>query len=433
MAKARLIPPLAVLSWARDGIRPKPGLQKGKHGYKTPYPGLSGLGGGSANISLQAALLDLAARVPRVPQALEHLEALEYLEARAEDELRNGLGGGEQLSPAYEHITFWALVWWTAWKLGHERLCRLAGAWVERHMLVSCLLGRLEHGVLAIYAPGMRADKGADRVIEEAVVAHLLGIGHPLSTNMDLPERKWWWGGILLEAVRSAGGVERVAHRVRHGCLRLLSTKDEANRVFTWAQIAFHVPVKVEVYSPQEWIAWIEAGGQHWSGHGQDPLMAWGGVLGGRPTAGLPYEPGENPPEGGWGAEVRRNRGGLHAIWTRGGEAVANRVQPLPTPLHSLTLHRPTADPLADLPPVPEGRPEGGERPEPPPTPEPKEPEEEEPMPEEEVPLPRVAQDPDLRRVQQALEEIRDGHPHPDDRRWAHRSLVKLNKLGAWE
>lgn len=67
-----------------------------------------------------------------------------------------------------------------------------------------------------------------------------------------------------------------------------------------------------------------------------------------------------------------------------------------------------------------------------PPPPPPEEPPEEEPMPEE-VPPPRVAQDPDLRKVQQALEEIRDNHPVKAERRWAHRSLRKLNELGAWE
>lgn len=422
---------LALLAWTRDGVRPSPTLTAGKHGYRSPYRGLSGLDGGSGNISLELAAAHLAAGVP---------EALEYLEDRCEDELSHGLGGGEQLSPAYEHLSFWALTWWTAWKLGHEYLRRLSGAWIERHLLVSCLLGRLEHGVLAVYAPGMRADHGADRSVEEAIVAHLLGIGHPLSTNLDLPERKWWWGGILLEAVRQAEEIERVADGVQRSCLELLGNKLEAAMPpmpHWWQEIAYHVPVHVEIYGPQEWLAWMEAGGEHWTGHGQDPAMAWGGVIGGKPTVGLPYEPGEGPPEEGWGAHANRFPGGLMVDWTRHGKTYANRSLGLPTPLHTLTFHRPTADPLGDLPPLPP--PPGDEPRKPGPKPElpDEKPKEEEPMPEEpreRVPAPKVAKDPDLAWVQTMLESIRGNEIEPKvRRRRAHRSLVKLNLTGAWD
>lgn len=372
MPKPRWEVPLAILAWVRDGTRPSPRLTAGKHGYRVPYRGLSGLDGGSGNIPLQLALAHLAAGVP---------EALEYLEDRAEDELRHGLGGGEQLSPGYEHLSFWVLVWWTAWKLGHERLCRLSGAWVERHLLVCSLLGRMEGDVLAIYAPGMRADKGADRSVEEAIVSHLLGLHHPLNTNMDREERRWWWGGILVEAVRAAPEIWRVAGRVVVRCRSLLRDKTVAkNTGPSWRGIAYHVPVEVAVFGPQEWLSWMLLGGAHWTGHPQDPAMVWGGVIGGRPTVGLPYELGENPAEGGWGATGPRPPN-LDVVWHRSGHIVRKSMPDFPRrPLFMLHLGEPETDPLADLPPIPDGG--GSFDPKPPPPEDPRD-EEEDPMPEE--------------------------------------------------
>lgn len=388
--KARWEVPLAILAWVRDGTRPSPELRAGKHGYRVPYRGLSGLDGGSGNIPLQLALAHLAAGVP---------EALEYLEARAEDELRHGLGGGEQLSPAYEHLSFWVLIWWTAWEMGHERLARLSGAWVERHLLVSCLLGRLEHGVLAVYAPGMRADKGADRSAEEAIIAHLLGIDHPLSTNMHRPEKHWWWGGILLEAVQEAEGIERVADRARTSCLRLLDDKRALVGSWDQAAVAYHVPVEVAVFGPQEWLAWVLLGGAHWTGHPQDPAMVWGGVIGGKPTVGLPYEIGEDPAEGGWMATGPRPPE-LGTMWRRGGHTVVKSMPDFPRqPLSMVHLREPAADPLADLPPLPRGN--GPSDPEPPP----EDPEKEDPMPEPEHPWPTIPADLSVADVLRAPEE----------------------------
>lgn len=83
--------------------------------------------------------------------------------------------------------------------------------------------------------------------------------------------------------------------------------------------------------------------------------------------------------------------------------------------------------PVVEAPPWEGGVGDGG-RPSPPP-------EEEEPMPEDpgHVPLPKIARDPDFRELQDRLGASRDGSPVRTTRQWAHRTLVKLNRLGAWD
>lgn len=419
--KPRWEVPLAILHWTLTGQAPPPGLEDGKHRYRIPYEGPSGARGGSANLSLQAALADYLGGVAN---------AEVYLTDRAEDELRHYLGGGEQNSP-YAHLPFWALAWHRARLVGDARGGTLFGAWVELHLLFACLCARMEGGRLRLYRPGRRFDgwPGDALRAEEAMIEHLLGIGATkgrLSTNMNREPEKWWWWGILLEAVRSAPGIEDIARRVRADCLRLLEDK----RILPdrLGQVRYLDPVTVEVYGPGEWFAY-QAGG-----HQQDPTCAGGGWFGAEARFLWPWGRKEKPPEEGWSL-VLTVGARVNVEWRRHGVAVTNDSIDLPFPEAVLFTGEAPSDPLGDLPPLPplpgdEPR-KPGAKPEPPP-----EDPEEEPMPEEpkeKVPPPKVAKDPDLRRTQVMLETIRDGHIDRDERRWADRSLKKLNKAGAWD
>lgn len=407
---------LAALDFVRSGALPD---QKIMSRWRRPYPGkLPGLDGGSGNLGAIAHLLGYM-------QGFETSRA--YWTARLKDCLVNGLEAGEQLSGYGDPGE--TLLAWTAMQRGDGELYSLAAASRERVALLHCLCGRLVGRDLQLLAPGMRFEasvlSGA-RDTEAAALAHLLGTG---GNDLKVREEvgRTWAGGLFLQAIREAEGVEKVLDRVRAGCLALLALKTGANIDVTdqLARVRLACPMTVEIYGTTEFFAYLRPGNTH----PQDPARAGGGVVRGLPRDPWPFDD-EDAPEGGWNVSVERGAGRITVRWSRG-RIDKGTVIGLGAALRTLTFGPdgveglPASDPLADLPPLRDAK--QGRRPTPPPPPPP--PEE---NPTEDGAVPRPAKDPDLRKVQEALETIRDSHPVQDERRWAHRSLRKLNLSGAW-
>lgn len=133
------------------------------------------------------------------------------------------------------------------------------------------------------------------------------------------------------------------------------------------------------------------------------------GRLGGESWSRMDYPSGE-----------RSAPHGEPAPWLLPGRGPHASPTPIPIPIGLA----PALEPDTQVPPLPTLA-DLGESAEPPPP-------EGDPMPEVKVPPPMVAKDPDLRKVQEALQAIRDSHPKQSERRWADRSLKKLNGAGAW-
>lgn len=155
--------------------------------------------------------------------------------------------------------------------------------------------------------------------------------------------------------------------------------------------------------------------------------MPGGGVVNGQARVLWPWKEGEDPGEGGWRVEVRRDPSVVDATWKRREEErFAGAVLPQPLRLLSFGPHGvqglPTADPLGDLPPLPPP-PKGGRKPPPEPPP-PEDPDEEE----EPVPM-----NPEIAKGKSLIESIRDDERVlPLFRRRAHRALAAFDKGGVW-
>lgn len=319
---------------------PDVGLEKRRH-YDTSA--LAGTEGGSANHGLLGWLVGLF---------LGLAYAREYFITRGRDDLQKGLGAGEQLAWTYGdlHLGCWALVAWWAWVCGDAQLYAVAAAVVERWLLVQCLLGRRIKGGLEFLAPGMRRDKGGNRTTEEAMAALLLGLNPTLKDSTQIHGE--WTAGWLLAAMRAADGIEVIADRVRSDCLNMLDGRGPLPERI--GQVALWVPMSIygdPLGGGAPWLAVMECG---WC-HPQDPPCLAGGVVDGRPVELWPFA-GQDPPEYNWSAKVVADGSSVSGAWRRRGVIVGLDTTGLPS-FHALTIHRPIADPLSDLPPLPDEAP----------------------------------------------------------------------------
>jgi len=275
-----------------------------------------------------------------------------YLLERLRWELARGLMGHEQLSPTYgeAHVAPMGLLWWESWRRGDEEVCRLAGAWLERMMLLQCLCGIPgPHGELVPRAPGMRADVRSVTEGGKMVSSHLLGRPYPF----DLDHSTFW--GPLLHATQEAEGVERSVERVGPAARRLLRDKEfrheDVRALQPLRQARLLVPIRFHSWPDGSWFAWIPE-----SRGSQDPPCMGAGVLRGVHAYLWPFK-GEDPPEGGWRAHAEHAMGAVASTWFRHGRGVADARVHLPDASPPEIIGGPDGpDPLGGLPPMPDPR-----------------------------------------------------------------------------
>lgn len=340
---------LALLAYVREGKKPEGpnplprGLKPWEADLRTQERG------GSGNKGWLAWLWEYAWNNTR--------KARTYLLTRLKWELKNGLMAHEQTTVTYGglHLGCVVLLWYLAWHRGDEEIQRLAGAWIERVLLLECLTGRREGDRIRLMSPGMRADVRSvthGRQVESAIVGTLLGIPQGLRLDHD----DWW--GPLWDAVRACEGVGMAAARVSLTCRRLLADKGvfSETAMDLWLkplrQVRLMVPMRWHSWPDGSWWAWLHKS----TGASQDPGKMGGGEINGQHVFLWPWEDGSDPPEGGWRAEaefaIDTEGRDLIADWWRHGGWRAERSITLPPGRPPILIGAPSgSDPLGDLPP----------------------------------------------------------------------------------
>lgn len=370
--------------------------------------------GGSANHDLEGHAVGAARGEDR---------SVQYLEDRLGHDLSRALGSVEGgPSPTYGgvHTGSVCCAWEISRRQGLTRLNRLAGAWLERTCYLQSMCAIPGADFPRIIGPGQRADVDSvtkGRKVEGAILARLLG----QEPKMRLTGPSFWTP--LWDAVRAIRGLSSALRPDwRSACLRVTRNKAALDPGKAQA-IRLLVPMSYTVWPNGDHFGWISRGT-----HGQDPPCMGAGLIRGREEYLWPWEDRSDPREAGWTAVAQRAGNTIRSEWRY--KTKLARVDEITLPPGGTEIMVGEAsggDPLAGLPPAakpgPGPTPDGGEEPQNPP--------EEEPTPDR-VPPPQVAKHPDLRLLQERLEQIREGNPNRAERQWAHRTLKTLNLSGAW-
>lgn len=352
-------------------------------------------------------------------------ESRTYLVARLRAELADGLMAWEELAVTYGalHVGPVYEIWWTAWRLSDHEMGMLAGAWLERVILLYSLHARETAKGLRVYAPGMRRDIGGTHNVVAAMLSSMLDIWHDLKVR----DGREWTAGWYLKLVRDSTVATECARRVSPSARQLARDKTTPLPPMI-RRIALMVPLTWWSLGSDGWVSWLS---DQWS-MPQDPVQPIGGWYQGKEIEAWPFHgTNEDPREEGWSFRYRELQPPLFDCeWRNRGEVVKQlrvtlrKSEPFTQEVFSKPTH-----PMEDLPTLPDGRPKhrseiegpgwGGQRkpPAPPDTPKPdQEPKERE----------RLL---DLHRRMQA---IRDHDEERETRVVMHLAMREIDQLGGW-